>query len=1419
VLKYERVGVEDNFFSLGGDSILSIRIVSLLKGRGVSVDVKDIFQHQTVARLALQAQQGAAALNEPGLEPFALLTEEERAALGDEYEDAYPMSALQVGMVFHTQLEQFSGVYHDIEAEHVKCPWNRGAFEQALRACVEEHPILRTSFLLDRERPLQVVRKRVELPLRVEDLRGQSEQEQEQYLAGWMERRKRHVFDWERGPLFHVHIFRRTEESFQFVLSFHHAILDGWSMAVLTTQFYNRYERLLSGGELEEAQADWTYRDFIAQEQRAVADPEAKAYFARMLEGAPERQLPRLKAAADADRSQGQILVEGLTPLSARLVGLARRLGVPVQSVLMAAHFKALSTMSGRRRVVSCIAHNSRPEAAGAERSLGLYLNSVPLSLELNGGSWRELIRAVAEMNAAGVEYRSYPLSKIQQDLGWSFTEVLFNYTHFHVYNDMTRSEERGLEVLGSSGFGRTNFELTAAFSRGTNDDSMYLRLRYERRVFDDELVARLGRYYVRACELMLERLDEPHHARPLLTEEESRLLLVSWNETEAVYAGATCLHQLFEAQAERSPDAVALSFGEETLTYRRLNERANQLAHYLRGRGVGPDTLVGLCVERSPEMVLGILGVLKAGGAYLSLDPSYPRERLSFMLSDAGASVLLTQERLLPLLSEYDGEAVCLDGDGAVISRESTQNPAVALTAENLAYVIYTSGSTGRPKGVMASHKAITNHLLWRQETYPLSASDRFLHKASSSFDISVWEIMAPLTSGARLVLAAVGGQGDSAYLVRAIAEQQVTMAHFGPAMLRAFLEEPDVEECRSLRHVFCGGEPLTPELAKLFFSRLSSARLHQQYGPTEATVDVTVWECAPGERRERIPIGRPIGNARTYILDADLQPVPVGVPGEMYLGGRGLARGYLNLPGLTAEKFIPDPFGASAGARLYKTGDLVRYLPGGEIEFLGRLDHQVKVRGYRIELGEIEAALAAHPQVWEAVVVAREYSETDKRLVAYVVPAADGGAEELTAEVRAFLQQRLPEYMTPSAFVLLDSLPLTPNGKVDRRVLPVPDAVAAANEYAAPETPTEEVLQAMWQAALSAPTLSVTAGFDELGGHSLLAIHLIMKVNKHFASALQLPDLFRLQTVRKMAAYLDARRHLKDEEKASIHPNLLELKPGDPWARPLFLVHPVGGYAHSYGELAVGLDYPGPVFGLQVNGDVPESVEAMAERYIEAVGLVQPGGPYLLGGWSMGGVVAYEMARQLRAAREDVGLLMMIDSHNPTPDGAEPGTSADDERGLLRTLASELGITAQGLSLSELETLGGMGPDELLATILRLGKEQNRLPADFDLRELRQRYAVTLKNSTALRDYRPAPLDVEVQLIRAEENGNTDPTLGWGPLAAGVSVTKQSGDHFSMMRRPHVSALSEALDALIRAHAGGPDDYERTPDSGVGK
>ncbi|HLM54863.1 MAG TPA: amino acid adenylation domain-containing protein, partial [Pyrinomonadaceae bacterium] len=1122
VLKFERVGVDDNFFTLGGDSILSIRVVSLLKARGVSVEIKDIFQHQTVAQLARQAGQGAAAPNEPELGRFALLTEEERAALGDIYEDAYPMSALQSGMVFHTQLEQFGGIYHDIMAEHVRCPWDEQKFERALRACVEEHPILRTGFLLNGRRPLQVVYRSVELPLEVEDLRGQSDEEQELYLADWMERRKRHVFDWERGPLFSVHIFRRTEESFQFVLSFHHSVLDGWSRAVLTTELYNRYERLLSGGELEGAGMDRMYREFVAQEQRALADASAKGFFAEMLEDAPARQLPRRRAEGGVERSQGRVTVEAFTPLSNRLVELARRLGVPVQTVLLAGHFKVLAAMSGQRRVVTCVTHSGRPEAARAERSLGLYLNSQPLSLELNQGSWRGLIEAVAGVNAASMRYRGYPLSKIQQDVGLSFGEVGFNYTHFHVYRELGAAGGDTFETLGSYGFEQTNFDLVADVSRAAAGEMMSLSLVYERRAFDDELVARLGRYYVRAYELMLEGLDAPHHAHSLLGEEETRRLLVSWNDTAADFPSGVTIHELFEEQAGRTPEKVAVRSGSAEVSYGELNERANRLAHYLRRFGVGPEVRVGICMERSAEMVVGLLGILKAGGAYVPLDPSYPLERLQYMIADSQVPVLLTQESLEGELPSCPANVVRVDADREGIEAESGENPAPLATEQSLAYVIYTSGSTGRPKGVLVQHGGIVNLAYAQIEMFEVRPESRVLQFASQSFDASVSELFMALLAGASLCLAPRSALLPGPAMLELLREQEVTTVTLPPSVL-ALLPR---EELPRLRVLAVAGEPCPPELMRAWSA---GRKFINAYGPTEATVCASMHECDAAD--EVMSIGRPMSNTQLYVLGARGELVPPGVAGELHVGGAGLARGYLNRGGLTAERFVPNPFGRVPGARLYRTGDLARHLADGTVEYLGRIDQQVKIRGFRIELGEIGAALAAHPSVREAAAAVHGLEGGERRLVGYVV-AADG-RQPTTSELRNHLKERVPEYMVPSAFVVLDALPLTANGKLDRKALPAPDASRPAldEEFQAPRGELERAICEVWQDALGVERVGVNDNFFELGGHSLLMMRVLSRLSELLRSDLSIVNLFEYPTVRSLAAYLGGRRAAGEE------------------------------------------------------------------------------------------------------------------------------------------------------------------------------------------------------------------------------------------------------------------------------------------------
>ncbi|HLM55885.1 MAG TPA: amino acid adenylation domain-containing protein, partial [Pyrinomonadaceae bacterium] len=948
-LNRERVGVEDNFFSLGGDSIISIRIVSMLSERGLSLDVRDIFRHQTVALLALQARDASPATEGPRLEPFALLTDEERASLAGDYEDAYPMSALQAGMVFHTQLEGFSGVYHDIVAEHVRCPWDEGRFEQALAACVEEHPVLRTGFLLGGERPLQVVYRSIELPLEVEDLRGLSDEEQEQYLSEWTEGRKHHVFDWERGPLFHTHIFLRTDDSFQFAVSFHHAVLDGWSRAVLTTQLYNRYERLLSDGLLEGVKVDWTYRDLVAQEQRVMADPDARHFFARMLEGAPAQQLPRLRAAAGARRSQAHLAVGGFTDLSARLVELARGLGVPVQAVLLAGHFKVLEALGGQRRPVSCVTQNGRPETAGAERSIGLYLNSLPLSLEPGGGSWRELIGQVAGLHTDAMQYRGYPLSKIQQDAGLSFEEVSFNYTHFHAFRELAASDTHTLQVLGSGSYEQTNFDLVVDVSRGVDDDSMHMALVYDPQVFGAGLVERMGDYYVRVFRLMLGHPDGPHDSEPLLGEDERRRLLLASAGPEAGYPLDLCAHELFSLRAEQTPSAVAATHAGRSLTYGELDEKSSRLARYLAEAGVGLESRVGIHLRRSPEMLVALLGVLRAGAAYVPLEAGLPPQRLEYMLSDSRVEWVLVESELMQGLPLGGVDVVVMDGastdPGWLEEFASAEGPQLRPTPDSLAYILYTSGSTGQPKGVMVEHRGLTNYLCHAAEAYLKDGMEGSVVSSPLGFDATLTTLLAPLLAGRRVELLP-----DDETLMDGLAERLFGSAEpllfkLTPAHLEAlqYVERPT--EVGGAGHVIVvGGEQLGAALLERWKRELlPAATFVNEYGPTEAVVGCTTWTLsdeaglAELEGRAAAPIGLPIANTRVYVLDAHLRPSPEGVAGEVYVGGVGVARGYVNLPELTEERFVSDPF-VAGGGRLYKTGDVGRWAVGGELEYIGR-------------------------------------------------------------------------------------------------------------------------------------------------------------------------------------------------------------------------------------------------------------------------------------------------------------------------------------------------------------------------------------------------------------------------------------------------------------------------------------------------
>ena len=655
----------------------------------------------------------------------------------------------------------------------------------------------------------------------------------------------------------------------------------------------------------------------------------------------------------------------------------------------------------------------------------------------------------------------------------------------------------------------------------------------YNRDLFDESTIQRMAAHFENLLSAIADNPQQTVDELPLLSAAERHQLLVEWNNTESEYPTDQCIHQLFEQQVEKTPDAVAVVFEHQQLTYLELNQRANQLAHHLQSLGVEPEVLVGICVERSVEMVVGLLGILKAGGAYVPLDPNYPQERLSFMLKDAGVKLLLTQQKLLSTLPSHTAQVVCLDTDWEAIEQQSEENLNAGVNSDNLAYVIYTSGSTGQPKGVMIPHRGICNQLQWRQTTFKLTGQDKVLQTISFSFDPSVWQIFWPLCYGAQLILARPGGQQDPAYLVKVIAEQQITVIAAVPSILSVFLEEKGIENCQTLRHITCGGEALPVKLIEQFFAKLKLYNvLHNCYGPTEASIDATFWKCQYESNHLIAPIGRPIANTQTYILDSHLQPVPIGVPGELYIGGVGLGRGYLNRPELTQEKFIANPFYKSRGAReqesrgeeclnierLYKTGDLARYLSNGDIEFLGRLDNQVKVRGFRIELGEIEAAIAQHPSVQQNIVIAREDNPGDKRLVAYIIPHPEQTPN--TDELRAFLQEKLADYMVPSAFVFLETLPLTPNGKIDSRTLPAPSFSRPDLQQAfiAPRTPIEQQIADIWVSVLKLEKVGIDDNFFVLGGHSLLATQIMSRLHQTFGVDLPLRTLFEVPTVAKL-------------------------------------------------------------------------------------------------------------------------------------------------------------------------------------------------------------------------------------------------------------------------------------------------------------
>jgi len=993
VLQVERVGIHDNFFELGGHSLLAMQVVARVRqGFGIEMPLRSLFELGTVSTLARKLEAMMRDSAEIKLPPIERVSRDETP----------PLSFAQQRLWFIHQLSLESTIYNIPYAVRLTGELNVAALEQTFVEIVRRHEVLRTTFSTVDGRPVQVIAESVAPVMKDIDLSKMPDREREEELQRFVKEDMRQPFDLDRGPLLRATLIKLSEREHVLLCVTDHIVSDGWSTSILIREMTNLYRSFSRGEPSTLPELPLQYADFAYWQQewlRGELLERQLDYWKQQLAGAAAiLELPADNPRPALPTFNGALHRFSLSDeLSERVRALGRREGATLFMTLLAAFQVLLSRFSGQEDIVvgTPVAGRSMTET---EQLIGFFVNTLVLRARLAGElNFKEVLRQVRETCLGAYAHQDMPFEKLVEELqperNTSQTplfQVVFaleqaspetgkDATAFAPGFELNELHIEPMTIENRS----AQFDLTLmAFDEA---DGLAFSFLYKTDLFDASTIARLASYLERLLQEIVAHPELPVSTLPLLGQSEQQQLLALWNVEPPEVFDDVCLHQLFEAQAARTPEAVAVSFEGELLTYAELNGRSNRLARRLMKLGVGPEVRVGICTVSPLEMIVGILGILKAGGVYVPIDPEYPQERLVYIIKDAGITLVLTDEPLRTKLAFLQVEIITTETSDLTLETDDT---VPGSGPENLAYIIYTSGSTGRPKGVMITHRAICNHLLWRQQNYPLTAGDRFLQKASFSFDISVWEIFQPLMSGARSVMSRPGGFRDSHYLVRLIAAEQITVAHFSPVLLQVWLEEKGVASCQWLRQVFCGGESLSPELQERFFSRFPTASLNHQYGPTETTVDVAFWNCRNDVSRRRIPIGRPITNTQFYILDAHLQPTPVSVPGELYVGGVAVARGYLNHPELTAEKFVPHPFSDEPGARLYRTGDSVRCLPDGQFEFLGRVDQQVKIRGYRIELGEIEQVLREHPAVQDAVVLAAVDKLGYQQLVSYVVP-----------------------------------------------------------------------------------------------------------------------------------------------------------------------------------------------------------------------------------------------------------------------------------------------------------------------------------------------------------------------------------------------------------------------------------------------
>ena len=1317
-------------------------------------------------------------------------------------ENEYLLAPAQQLLWLADQLMPDTPIYNVPMAFRVLGDLQVDALETAVSTIVARHEALRLVFTSHDGTPVQRVMPEMPNVWSLIDYTNLDDAKRDEHLVACVDEEAKRPFNLETGPLIRATVVKFAADDHLLMLTLHHIISDGWSLEILLRELSTFYQQIIAEKPIESSELTIQYKDYAAWEHNRHVDGSLNADMAYWEERFADA-LPVLEMPIDKPRPVVQTHRGGLASftfeatLLEQLNQLSRTQNVSLFMTLLSAYTILLARYSQQNDIVIGSATANRNQVA-LESLIGYFVNMVPIRISLPPQvTFNELLQQVRRDTLDAFAHEALSFNHVAE----KFVErsqvgrsPIFQ-TSFVLQSGPIQLEIPDLETtLIPQHSGTTKFELS--MDVWEENGCLSGIIEYDKDLFDPATIEQMIDNYQSLLKGIVATPDVPFETLPLLSEAQRTLLLHKWNDTAVALPETPLMHRLFEAQVDKTPAAVALIADDWQLSYTELNQRANQLAHYLRGVGLQPEQFVGLHLDRSVDMLVAMLATMKAGGVYLPLDPSYPEERLVYMLQDTNTSILLTHEALANRLPIEMKSTICLDSEWAQISTASSDNLDDVITPQNLVYVIYTSGSTGRPKGVMIPHVALVNHAQAIATQYDLNEEDNVLQFAALSFDVAAEELYPTWLSGATVVLRPESVLTSFEEFHNFVDTRQITVVNLPAAYWQEWVHELSRTQTAvpaSIRLVVTGSEKVSAEkLNRWLQIAPEHVRWMNAYGPTEATITSTIYEPAHDVETvgTAVPIGSPIANLQAYVLDKNLQPVPVGVPGELHLGGVGLARGYLNQPDRTEMSFIQNPFSEMTGDRLYKTGDLVRYLPDGNIDFLGRVDHQVKIRGFRIELGEIEAVLGTQEGVAECVVEVRDDPQGNGRLVAFIVP--DGESVD-DVKIRTALQAQLPEYMVPTDYVSMTQLPLTPSGKIDRKVLPTPDFTAQkSKEFVPPRTSLETQLVTIWEDLLNVKPIGVTDNYFELGGQSLLAMRLFAQINEITGQKLPLTTLFESPTIEQLAVALENKMagiQVETQSANNYKPWVIPIQPNGR-KRPFFHM---GGSALLY-NLARHLGEDQPLFGIleqDLDGDHPLyiTVEDIVPHCIEGIRSVQPNGPYILGGLCFGAVVSLEVARALRAQGETVDLVVMIDSYAPG--------------------AMALSVSAPVNGDSKGKRLLQRGPVDLFYTLKhKAWRKSWKYLHQFYLkidRPMPYRFRDIEEANTIANDrYVANEYDGDVILFQVEElDGRAvldENMMGWGEYIHGNKELYQApGGHLSVYDEPHVQVLGEQIRECI--------------------